>query len=62
LYPHDLATEVLAMATSRGWPCVPLRRGLTITGTEPGWGEFVAAAAVRDLRAARDYLGRLPAA
>jgi hypothetical protein len=61
----DLATEqdpLVLLAARTGWPCVPLRRRLTILGTDWSWARFAATASRVDRARAQDYLERLPAA
>src|SRR5262249_59100368 len=49
----------LDLAESLGWPCIPLRQGLTILGTRLCWEEFAATAAPADRTDARGYLEQL---
>jgi replicative DNA helicase len=58
--PHGAAERgPLQLAARHGWPCVPLRKGLTIPGTELVWRYFVLTAASEDLQAALRYLHAL---
>jgi hypothetical protein len=47
---------LLALAAACGWPCVPLRRGLTILGIPADWRTFAATASPSDRSAAQHYL------
>jgi hypothetical protein len=58
----DLATErdpLVLLAAAKGWPCVPLRRGLTVLGTDWAWARFAATASPVDRAKARHYLEQL---
>jgi hypothetical protein len=58
----DLSTErdpLVLLAATTGWPCVPLRRGLTVLGTDWAWARFAATASPVDRADARHYLEQL---
>ena len=50
------------LAAARGYPLVPLRRGLTILGTAFAWASFAATATPFDRADARAYVAHLPLA
>ena len=49
----------ISLAAATGWPCVPLRRGLTVLGTDWAWGRFAATALPVHRADARHYLEQL---
>jgi hypothetical protein len=58
----DVAREkdpLIRLAAAMRWPCVPLRRRLTILGTDWAWARFAATASRADRACALDYLERL---
>lgn len=58
----DLSTKrdpLVLLAAATGWPCVPLRRGVTVLGIDWAWARCAATASPADRADARHYLEQL---
>jgi hypothetical protein len=51
--------SLIVLTREKGTPCVPLRPGITIIGTDWAWQAFAATASPEDRAAARAYPERL---